>query len=126
MRSACGASADSCLATSRPRRSSVSAGTTSVTRPIWYASAASINLSGEQEPQGAAFTHEARQALGAPETGNDPECHLRLAEFGPFGGEAQVAGHGEFHTTTQGKALNQCDRRLRESLYLPEDQLAGL
>ncbi len=126
MPSAKGASAASCSATSRPLLVE-GLGRQDLGNEADPVGLRSINqLAGEQEPECPALPDEARKPLSTTEAWNYPEGHLRLTELRTLGGQADIAGHRQLHTSAQREALHQGDRRLVEPLDLAEYPLASL
>ena len=54
--------------------------------------------------------HQARQALGAAEAGDDAELDLGLAEDGRARGDPHVAGHRQLAAAAEGEAVDRGDR----------------
>ena len=57
-----------------------------------------------------ARAHQARQALGAAEAGDDPELDLGLPEQRRARGDAHVAGHRELAAAAEREAVDGGDR----------------
>jgi hypothetical protein len=70
--------------------------------------------------------HQARQALGAAEAGDDPELDLRLAEQRRARGDAHVAGHRQLAAAAEGQAVDRGDRRDRPRAQLLEQRVAAV
>ena len=63
-----------------------------------------------------------RQALGAAGARHDPQGHLRQAEPGARGGNADVAGERHLEPAACGDAVDGGDHRLARRLHLGEDR----
>ena len=66
---------------------------------------------GEDHLLGRPLAHQAGQALGAAEAGDDPQVDLRLAQPGGVRGVDEIAGHGHLQAAPQGKAVDAGDHR---------------
>src|ERR1051326_2842951 len=82
------------------------------------------HFSREQDLHGQPRAYKPRKALRAAIAGNNAELDLRLAELGIFAGQAHGAGHGNFTSAAEGKAIDAGDYRLAEVLNQVERGLA--
>ena len=57
---------------------------------------------------------KAQQSLGTAEARNQAEVDFRLSQFRGVAGNPKVAGHGQFHATAQGKAIDHGDDGLAQ------------
>nr|KAJ9624696.1 hypothetical protein H2204_010738 [Knufia peltigerae] len=69
-------------------------------------------------------TTQAQQALAAAEARNQAEIDLRLADLGGIGGDAQMAGHGQFQPAAQRKSVHAGDHRLGHAFDAAHQRLA--
>src|SRR5882757_4285551 len=74
------------------------------------------HLAGENELQGAALSHQPRQALRAAAARKQTELDFRLAELRGLDCDPDSAGHGGLAAAAERKAIDRRDHRLAEVL----------
>ena len=65
----------------------------------------------DQHFEGAGPADPLNQPLGATITGNQAQINFGLTQAGGGDRYAEVAGHGQFQTATEGKAVDSCQNR---------------
>ncbi len=83
------------------------------------------DLAGEQQLERGAAAGEAGQSLGAAVSGQEAELDFGLAEAGSVCGKAEGAGHGEFASAAEGKAVDAGEDGLAAGFHVAEDGLAA-
>ena len=73
-------------------------------------------LSGQKELEGPACANQAREALRAAVTGDEPEVDLGLAELRGIGRNAERAGHRELAPAAERVAVDRGNGRLAQML----------
>ena len=82
-------------------------------------------LSGQKELEGSACANQAREALRAAVTGDEPEVDLGLAELRRLGRDAERAGHRELAPAAERIAVDRGNGRLAQMLDQVEHLLAA-
>ena len=74
------------------------------------------HLACKQQLHRDTFSHQARQTLRSPISGNDPELYFGLTELRILGGQTHSAGHRDLTAATKCESIDARDHWLTEIL----------